>query len=264
MAPRTWRSWCSGSSCGCWAARPAVPGSPLSTASCWRRPAEPFREIGGHRPSSRPRRCWAGTENWCDASGPTARTAGPAGHPSTPSLLGSCCGWRGRTLAGAASGSPGTSASSASGSVPPRSGPCYHDRASVPHRGAPDPPGRSSCERRPRRSSRGLLHGGDDPAADAVRAVVHRAQHRARRRPRGHGQPQLSVGHPAGQERRDGLGRSGEADQVPAARPRRQVHRFLRRGVLHPRRAGHPNPDRGSEGQRLRRAVGAGRAGGVS
>jgi hypothetical protein len=83
-----------------------------------------------------------------------------------------------------------------------------------------------------------LLHGGDDSAADAVCVVLHRGQHPARCRHRGHGQPQLSVGHPAGQERRDGLGRSAEADQVPAARPRRQVHRFLRRGVPHPRRAG--------------------------
>jgi transposase len=52
---------------------------------------------------------------------------------------------------------------------------------------------------------------------DAVCAVLHRGQHPARCRRRGHGQPQLSVGHPAGQELYDGPGGSGEADQVPAA-----------------------------------------------
>ena len=47
----------------------------------------------------------------------------------------------------------------------------------------------------------------------------------------GYGASRLSLGHPAGQERRDGSGGSWAVDQVPTARPRRQVHQFLRRGV---------------------------------
>jgi hypothetical protein len=40
-------------------------------------------DSGGHRFSSRPRRCCAGTARWSDANGPTARSARRAGHRST-------------------------------------------------------------------------------------------------------------------------------------------------------------------------------------
>ncbi len=40
-------------------------------------------DSGGHRCSSHPRRCCAGTAPWSDGSGPTARSAHRAGHRST-------------------------------------------------------------------------------------------------------------------------------------------------------------------------------------
>src|SRR6266702_1557247 len=83
-----------------------------------------FPETAGHHSSSRRRRCCAGTANSSDASGPTRRDAGPADHQSTPRLLCSSCGWPERTRDGAASGSAGSSASSASEWAPPRSGRC--------------------------------------------------------------------------------------------------------------------------------------------
>ena len=126
--------------CECCAARPADPGSPISTASCWQRPAEPFPETGGHRSSSPPSHCCAGTENWCDASGPIALCAVPAGRRSTPRWSHWCYVWgEGRTRAGAASGSAGKAASSGSGWAPRRSGRCCGDRALVPHQGAAGP-----------------------------------------------------------------------------------------------------------------------------
>lgn len=56
-------------------------------------------------------------------------------------------------------------------------------------RGAAGRAGRSSSGSG--RGDRGvrLLHGGDDPAQDAVRVVLHPAQHQAGRRGRGHRQP---------------------------------------------------------------------------
>jgi hypothetical protein len=91
--------------------------------------------------SSHLRRCCAGTVSWCDVSGPTARAANPAGHRSTPRWLNSFCGWRGRTPDGAASGSPGNSASSASGWVPRRSERYFGETAWVRRQDAPGPPG---------------------------------------------------------------------------------------------------------------------------
>jgi hypothetical protein len=101
-----------------------------------------------------------------------------------------------------------------------------------------------------------LLHGGDRTAADAVRAVFHRAWDPSRPHRGRHGEPKLGMGHPAGPEPRHEPRRRAT---VPLARPRsrRQVHEILRRGVS---RGGTPSPshsDQGSQGQRVRRALGA-------
>src|SRR6266540_7101148 len=71
------------------------------------------------------------------------------------------------------------------------------------------------------------------------------------------------MGDSAGTERRDGSERSGLRHQDSAPRPRRQVHCLLRRDLLERGRGGDPNPDPGAEGERLCRAVGADRPGGV-
>ena len=171
------------------AARLAAPGSPPSTASCSQRPAARFPDGGGGHCSWSPlRRCCVGTANSCDASGPTGRRADLAGHHSTPRSSRWCCGWQGRTRAGAACGSAGSCASSASGWAPRRFGCCCGDAGWARRRGAAGRAGRSSSG-----SGRGdrcvrLLHGGDDPAQDAVRVVLHPAQHQAGRRGRGHRQ----------------------------------------------------------------------------
>ncbi len=67
----------------------------------------------------------------------------------------------------------------------------------------------------------------------------------------------LDLGYPAGQERHDGSERPAGVDPVPAPRPRRQVPRWLRRGIPHRTRRGHPNADPGAASERLRRAMGA-------
>ena len=51
--------------------------------------------------------------------------------------------------------------------------------------------------------------------------------------------------------------------RVPAPRPRRQVHQWLRHRVPRRTRGGHPHADPGAASERLRRAVGADRPGGV-
>ena len=187
MAPRTSRFWCSGSSCECCAARLADLGSPRLTEFCWLRPAAPFPETGGHHSSSRPRRCCAGTVSWYDASAPTARSAGPAGHRSTRRPLelivrmareNSRWGWMRicgelRTL-GIRMGATTIRA-------------LLRRRGLGPAPSAPDRAGRSSCEPRPRGCCLRLLHGGDHLVADVVRAVLHPALHQAGRRGRGHG-----------------------------------------------------------------------------
>ena len=90
----------------------------------------------------------------------------------------------------------------------------------------------------------GLLHRGDNLAQDAVRAVLHSPQHQAGHGRRGHGHPRLGVGHPAGKKPRDWPGAAGVVDQIPGARPRRQVHPRLRRGVWQRGGGGDPNPIR--------------------
>jgi hypothetical protein len=59
-------------------------GRPKFTAadrSCWLPRAGYSLDSGGHRRfSSHRRRCCAGTARWSDASGPTARSAHPAGR----------------------------------------------------------------------------------------------------------------------------------------------------------------------------------------
>jgi hypothetical protein len=107
------------------------------------------------------------------------------------------------------------------------------------------------------RGDRGLrfLHGGDDLAQDAVRAVLHPPQHQASHPRRSYGQPRLGMGHPAGQERRDGPERSGTVDQIRASRPRHQVHSSVRRRLPQRERGSPPNPNPGSKGKRLCRAV---------
>jgi hypothetical protein len=74
-APKTWRSWSCGTSCGCCAARAAVPSSPQATGSCSRLRAGCSPDSGGHRFSSRRRRCCAGT-----APGPTQVDLRQAAH----------------------------------------------------------------------------------------------------------------------------------------------------------------------------------------
>jgi putative transposase len=80
-------------------------GHPRFTAldrSCLQRQAARFPGSAGHRCSwSRRRRCYAGTANSCDASGPAATSASLAGRRWTPRSSRSCCDWPGRTLAGA-------------------------------------------------------------------------------------------------------------------------------------------------------------------
>ncbi len=77
------------------------------------------------------------------------------GRPAIdPEVAASSCGWQGRTPDGAASESPGRSASWASGLVPRRSGRCCDATAWVRRQGARGPLGRSSSKRRPRGSWR--------------------------------------------------------------------------------------------------------------
>src|SRR5450830_720381 len=77
-------------------------------------------------------------------SGPTAGPVAQAGHRSIPRSVRSSSGWPGRTRAGVACGSRASSASSASGWLRRRSGPCSGPLASVLPRGAAARPGPSS------------------------------------------------------------------------------------------------------------------------
>jgi hypothetical protein len=70
-----------------------------------------------------------------------------AGRGWTPSAANRCCGWRARTRAGVACGSRVSCASSASGSVRPRSARSFGGVGRSRPRGEPARPGRSSSVR---------------------------------------------------------------------------------------------------------------------
>jgi hypothetical protein len=147
------------------------------------------RQQGTSLSWSRPKHCCAGTENSCDAIGPTATSANPAGHQSTPSSSRWCCGCQGEPALGLRADLRGAAQAS-----DPSQRHDHQDAAATPrprpgaaaHRTDLDavPTSPSRWDRRLR-----LLHGGDDPAQEALRVVLHPAQHQAGRHRRGHGAP---------------------------------------------------------------------------
>jgi hypothetical protein len=106
-----------------------------------------------------------------------------------------------------------------------------------------------------------LLHRGDGVVSNHVRAVRHRALIQTGPPPRCHQEPGFGVGHPAGPEPGDRGAPSRHT--VPDPRPGLEVLRSIRRGVpdrgCEDRQDSHP----GTEGQRIRRAVGEDGAPGV-
>ena len=86
------------------------------------------------------------------AGGPIPQR-GQGARRSTPERASSWCAWRARTRAGATSGSPASSTSSASRSRQARSAAYSPTRASVRRRDARAPRGASSCAHEPRASS---------------------------------------------------------------------------------------------------------------
>ena len=97
------------------------------------------------------------------------------------------------------------------------------------------------------------VHRGDAPAEDALCRVLHRGLDEASARGGRDGTSRLCVSHAAGQEPNGS--RAAHRDQVRLARPRREVLWSVRRGLPDGRSTGHPHPDPGAKGQRLRRAV---------
>jgi putative transposase len=153
------------------------PGSPRSTGSCSPPQAACFPQTAGHRSSSRRRRCCAGIARSCDPGGPTGRATGRADRRSTRRSLASSCGWPERNsrwgcvrIAGelrklgirvGATTIRTLLRRHGLGPAPTRSGPTWMEFLRAQAQGI------VACD---------LLHGGDDPAQDAVCAVLHPPQ----------------------------------------------------------------------------------------
>src|SRR5664280_1604218 len=112
-----------------------------STRSSWP-PQAGSSHVTAGSPFSSPRRpSSVGTASSCAGSGPTAGSVAQAGHRSTRKSMRSSSGSPGRTPDGVACGSRASSASSASGWLRRRSGPCSGRLASVLPRGGRARPG---------------------------------------------------------------------------------------------------------------------------
>ena len=193
MAPRTWRSWCSGISCECCAARPADPEFTNLDRILLAATSRAVPRAGGHRSSSRPRHCCAGTgavrQKWTFAGAPfRAAAAGPelspgaASRPGEPPLGPVRIRGELRKLGIRV------------GATTIRR--CCGDPAVAPRRRSGPPGSPSSGAGRGDRRLR-LLHGGDGLAADAVCPVLPGGSHPPGFRRRGHDVPDSAVGHPA-------------------------------------------------------------------
>ena len=186
--PRTWRSSCCASSFGCCAARPAAPSSPHATESCSpRQPRAPPQAVGvvARHPqtllrSPRPRATNVepsqGTHAGPTTDRPRDRGTQPAAGAAEPAM--GCVrisgalrklGIRvGATTTGTTLRRHGLSP------APRRSGPTWARFLPAQAEAI------VACD---------FLHGGDDPAQDAVDAVVRPAQQQTGHRCRRHGQP---------------------------------------------------------------------------
>src|SRR5450756_568941 len=138
---RTSRSSSSAISFACCSGRRADRSSVSSIGSSSQRRVGSSRVSAGS-PSSLPRRpSSGGIANSCAGSEPTAGPVAQAGHRSIPRSVRSSSGWPGRTRAGVVSGSRASSASSASGWLRRRSGPCSGPHERVLPRGGRARPG---------------------------------------------------------------------------------------------------------------------------
>jgi hypothetical protein len=177
-APRTWRSWYCGSSLGCCAARPAAPGSPQATGSC-SPPAVHSPDSGGHRCSSRRRRCALaphtgpteaglrqGPQAWQATDRPADRRTDPAdGQGERP------VGLRADLWGAAQARHPGRCHDHQDAAATTRPGPGAATlRTELGAVSSSAGRGVVACD---------LLHGGDDPAQDPPRGVLHPPQHQA-------------------------------------------------------------------------------------
>jgi putative transposase len=175
------------------------------------------------------KRCWAGIGTWSGAGGPT-RT-GVAVRVPRRKCVRWCCGWPGRTRPGAPVASTVSCAASAPGSGPAPSGPSWTAPASTRQRRARRSAGGSSSAPRQGCAGGGLLHRGHGVVAAAVCVVGDRSGQPPGPPARGDTTSSRSVGDPAGPQPAHGACRPRGPLPVSAPRPRREVHRRLRRGL---------------------------------
>ena len=211
--------------------------------------------------SSRRRRCCAGTASSCDGDGPT-RARGQGDRRSTPRRASSCCGSRVRTRAGAISGSPASSRSSASPSRRARFAGCSRAPALDRLHGEADPPGASSSAARQRASSPATSSRLRLPSCAATTCCSSSSSRADASTSPASAPTRTAAGSPSRRATSASAARSHERRFLIHDRDAK-FSRGLRRGLPHRRRQGDPDAVPGAARQRLRRALRADRPGGV-